>query len=181
MPPVIWINGPFGVGKTHTAHALHARWPGSFVFDPEELGYTLGRLTPPQAGHADFQEHPLWVPFVVEALTEAARLAADPIIVPMTLSDSARFTATMGGLRKNGLDIRHFTLLAPPEVVRFRLRRRFEGKDSWAGRQVENRLRALAAPQFGQHLNTLGRSVDELAEDIAAAVGLPTVPPGEAN
>lgn len=180
MPPVVWINGPFGVGKTHTAHALHARWPGSFVFDPEEIGYALRRLTPPEQRHADFQEHPLWVPFVVDALAGAARLAAGPVIVPMTLSDSARFGVVTNELMERGLDLRHFTLLAPPDVVRARLRQRLEGRDSWAGRQVEGRLRSLSAPQFGRHLNTLGKTVDELAGEIAAALGWPVVAPDEA-
>lgn len=111
MPPVIWLNGPFGVGKTHTAYALHARLQNSFVFDPEELGYALRRLTPPHARQADFQDHPLWVPFVVEALSEAARVARGPVIVPMTLSDPSRHAALIGGLRGHGLDVHHFTLL----------------------------------------------------------------------
>ena len=178
-PPVVWINGPFGVGKTHTAHALHARTPGSFVFDPEEIGFALCRLTPPEQRHADFHEHPLWVSFVVDALAEAVRLAAGPVIVPMTLSDSGRFGAVMNALRERRLDLRHFTLLAPPDVVRARLRQRLEGRDSWAGRQVENRLRSLSAPQFGRHLNTLGKTVDELAEEIAVTLHLPTSFPDE--
>jgi len=179
MPPVVWINGPFGVGKTHTAYALHVRTPGSFVFDPEEIGYTLRRLTPPEQRHTDFQEHPLWAAFVVDTLVETVRLAAGPVIVPMTLSDSARFGVVMNALRARGVDFRHFTLLAPPGVVRARLRQRLEGRDSWAGRQVEDRLRSLSAPQFGHHLNTLGKTVDELAEEIAAALHLPTISPNE--
>jgi hypothetical protein len=32
---LLWINGPFGGGKTATAHELNRRLPGSAVCDPE--------------------------------------------------------------------------------------------------------------------------------------------------
>jgi deoxyadenosine/deoxycytidine kinase len=33
---LIWLNGPFGVGKTQTAHELSRRLPTSVVCDPEQ-------------------------------------------------------------------------------------------------------------------------------------------------
>ncbi|MFC7616618.1 hypothetical protein ACFQV2_27315 [Actinokineospora soli] len=44
---LVWINGPFGGGKTQTAHELHRRWPGSVLCDPEHVGFGLHRMTPP--------------------------------------------------------------------------------------------------------------------------------------
>ncbi|GAA5154031.1 hypothetical protein GCM10023321_25230 [Pseudonocardia eucalypti] len=41
---LMWINGPFGGGKTQTACELHRRLPGSLVCDPEEVGYGLRRV-----------------------------------------------------------------------------------------------------------------------------------------
>ncbi|MGG2461054.1 hypothetical protein ACO0M4_14735 [Streptomyces sp. RGM 3693] len=32
---LLWINGPFGGGKTQTAHELQRRLPGSVLCDPE--------------------------------------------------------------------------------------------------------------------------------------------------
>jgi tRNA A37 N6-isopentenylltransferase MiaA len=32
---LLWLNGPFGGGKTQTAHELQRRLPGSIVCDPE--------------------------------------------------------------------------------------------------------------------------------------------------
>ncbi|WP_161882506.1 hypothetical protein [Deinococcus alpinitundrae] len=88
----------------------------------------------------------------------------------------------MNGWMERGLDRRHFTLPAPPDVVRERLRQRLEveDRDSWTGRQVEGRLRSLLAPQFCRYLNTLGKTVHDLAEAIAAALGWPAVAPDEA-
>lgn len=37
---IVWINGPFGVGKTTLATGLEARMPGR-VFDPEKVGFLL--------------------------------------------------------------------------------------------------------------------------------------------
>lgn len=35
---IVWLNGPFGGGKTQTAYALHRRVSGSVVCDPEHVG-----------------------------------------------------------------------------------------------------------------------------------------------
>lgn len=172
--PVIWINGPFGVGKTHTAAHLQERVSGSFLFDPEELGFTLQHLTPGSSG--DFQRHPLWVPFVLDALEHAARTAEGPVIVPMTVTDLTRHAALMGGLRNRDLSVHHFTLLAPPDVIHSRLRRRAQGRQSWAGRQVEARLSDLKHPAFATHLNTGELRISQVAQIIAARAGLTLAP-----
>ena len=44
---LIWINGPFGGGKTVTAYELRRRLPGSVVCDPEHVGFGLRRMLPP--------------------------------------------------------------------------------------------------------------------------------------
>jgi hypothetical protein len=44
---LLWINGPFGGGKSETARELHSRLPGSVICDPELLGIGLHRMLPP--------------------------------------------------------------------------------------------------------------------------------------
>ncbi|MDP9403520.1 MAG: hypothetical protein M3P85_09355 [Actinomycetota bacterium] len=39
---VVWLDGPFGVGKTVVAHALAREMPGARIVNPERVGY--GRL-----------------------------------------------------------------------------------------------------------------------------------------
>jgi hypothetical protein len=56
---LVWINGPFGVGKTHTAHEIRRRLAGSIVCDPELLGFGLHRMMPP-ALRGDFQDLEAW-------------------------------------------------------------------------------------------------------------------------
>ena len=54
-PILLWINGPFGGGKTQTAYELHRRLQGSLVCDPEHVGYGLHRMLPPTL-RGDFQD-----------------------------------------------------------------------------------------------------------------------------
>ena len=42
---LLWINGPFGGGKTATAHELNRRLPDSVVCDPEHVD--ISGLTDP--------------------------------------------------------------------------------------------------------------------------------------
>lgn len=47
---LLWINGPFGGGKTQTAHEIARRLPGSVICDPERVGFGLHRMMPPGSG-----------------------------------------------------------------------------------------------------------------------------------
>ena len=55
---IIWINGPFGAGKTTLAERLRDRRPKSLIFDPEEIGFVVKETVPiPASG--DYQDLPL--------------------------------------------------------------------------------------------------------------------------
>jgi hypothetical protein len=56
---LVWLNGPFGGGKTTTAFELQRRVPGSIVCDPEYLGYGLHRMLP-RTLRTDFQDLQAW-------------------------------------------------------------------------------------------------------------------------
>jgi hypothetical protein len=56
---LVWINGPFGGGKTQTAHEIQRRLAGSVVCDPEHLGVGLRRMTPPPL-RGNYQDIPAW-------------------------------------------------------------------------------------------------------------------------
>ncbi|WP_353095654.1 hypothetical protein [Tissierella praeacuta] len=43
---IIWLNGAFGSGKTTCAFELSRRFPNSFVYDPENIGYFIRNNTP---------------------------------------------------------------------------------------------------------------------------------------
>ena len=45
---IIWINGPFGAGKTTLAKRLRDRRSKSLIFDPEEIGFVVKKRSPCQ-------------------------------------------------------------------------------------------------------------------------------------
>ncbi|MGW0330893.1 AAA family ATPase [Streptomyces sp. NPDC003011] len=189
---LLWINGPFGGGKTQTAYELRRRLPGSVVCDPEHVGFGLRRMLPPGL-RGDFQDLVSWRQGVVEVLDLALTRHDGVVIVPMTVTDSGHFAETVGRLRGLGHDVRHFTLLAERETVLRRLRERGPGHllqyvagrnaalrgESWAVRQLDHCLERLREPEFAEHLWTDRTTVPRTADRVAVSAGLTLLPNNE--
>lgn len=169
---MIWINGPFGVGKTQTAYELHARMPGSHVYDPEEIGFTLSRTFPKQLQTGDFQDLPLWRSFNHQVLKEFAQLSDQTILVPMTLAIPQYFQEIVGALREDGFEVGHFTLLASKQTILRRLRDRGDNTNSWPAQQLDRCLDALQSKEFVSHIQVDGMSISDVAETIAQQLGV---------
>ncbi|GAB2610686.1 hypothetical protein GCM10027168_49490 [Streptomyces capparidis] len=186
---LVWINGPFGAGKTQTAYELRRRLPGSVVCDPEEVGFGLHRMTPP-ALRGDFQDFPAWRQGVYEVLDMVLGRHRGTVIAPMTVVEPANFRETVGRLRERGHDVRHFALLADRETVLRRLRERglghvagfLAGKDaplrreSFAVSHLDRCLERLRGEEFAEHVWTDRLTVPQVAERIAASAGLTLTP-----
>lgn len=177
---LLWINGPFGGGKTQTAHELHRRLPGSVICDPEHVGFGLHRMLPPTL-RDDFQDLPVWRQAVHDVLDlTLARHVTGPVIVPMTIVDRTYFAETVGRLRDGGHDVRHFALLARRETVLRRLRERGLGaslrRETFAVSKLDVCLERLGAEEFGEHIRTDDVSVPRVADTIAASAGLRPAP-----
>jgi hypothetical protein len=124
---LLWINGPFGGGKTQTAHEIQRRLPGSVICDPEHVGFGLHRMMPPPL-RGDFQDLPAWRQGVYEVLDLALTEHAGTVIAPMTVIEPTYFRETIGRLRERGHDLRHFALTSNTDsVLRGRLRRAWTG------------------------------------------------------
>ncbi|MEW2131933.1 AAA family ATPase [Streptomyces sp. NPDC005435] len=183
---LLWLNGPFGGGKTQTAHELHHRLPDSVVCDPEHLGFGLHRMTPP-ALRGDFQDIGAWRQGVFEVLDHALGAYEGTVIVPMTVVEPAYFRETVGRLRERGHDVRHFALMAERRTVLRRLRERGFGRavrflageksalrgESFAVAKLGLCLERLRGEEFAEHVWTDRLTVPEVAEHIATRVWLP--------
>ena len=173
---IVWINGAFGAGKTQVTHELRRRLGRGWVADPELVGFGLQRMLP-RTSRTDFQDEPAWRLGVRNTLHRLdADGSADPVLVPMTLVVDAYADEILDGLRGEGHDLRHVTLVASPATLRRRLRSRGP-RDTWATARVERCVTALAAPRFARHVPTDGRSLDDVVEDVAHGLGLPLVRP----
>lgn len=185
---LIWLNGPFGGGKTQTAYELARRLPGSVVSDPEEIGYGLHRALP-RAARGDFQDLAAWRAGVVETLDRALTVNDGPVIVPMTVVRDDYFAETVGRLRELGHDVRHFALLADREVVLRRLRERVVGhaaavvlgraalrQESFAVGKLDECLTALQRPEYAEHVHTDHLDIVRVADAVARSCGLTLTP-----
>jgi hypothetical protein len=172
---LLWINGPFGGGKTATAHELQRRIDLSIVCDPEYLGYGLHRMLPPEL-RSNFQNFAAWRQGVHEVLDLVARKSAGTVIVPMTVIDPGYFDQIVGRLRQGGHDVRHFSLLADRDTVLQRLRKRTFGlgirHEQWAVARLDECLAQLQDELFAEHLYTDEMSVAQVADAIARSAGL---------
>jgi hypothetical protein len=168
-PTLIWLNGAFGSGKTSLARRLVAASRDAWLLDPEEIGFRLRRAMPGTAD-PDFQTLPLWRELVLEsALAAAAEWPARFAIVPMALPEHDRFDAIVGELRRRGVAVHHFSLLATPDTLRRRLRWRLDWPRSrrWALDQMD-RFEGLRGPEFAIQIETDGRSRDQVVRTVMA-------------
>jgi hypothetical protein len=78
---LVWINGPFGVGKTATAYELCRRLPGSVVCNPDHVGFGMRRMLPPTL-RGNFQDLPVWRHSVAYLLRLTLTGYPGPVIVP---------------------------------------------------------------------------------------------------
>ncbi|MFJ8312320.1 MULTISPECIES: AAA family ATPase [unclassified Streptomyces] len=177
---LIWINGPYGGGKTQTAYELRRRLPGSTVCDPEHVGFGLHRMLPPEL-RGDFQDLRAWRQGVYEVLDLALSSCEGPVIVPMTLVEPRYFEEIIGRLRaEGGHQVDHVALLADRRLVLRRLSERGWGRglrrDGFAVRQLDRCLERLRGPEFAEHIHTDRLTVPQVADRVAASAGLRLLP-----
>lgn len=170
---IVWINGPFGVGKTQTAFELRHRIPGSVIIDPEEVGFFLSKQILPENRRPDFQDYPLWRKWVSELLAESQTHKERIVIVPMTVVSEDYFNEIIEPLKELGIRVVDFTLLAKKETIERRLKKRFDG-NAWNFQQVDRCLAGLSSDVFSNKIDTDIRDLDQVVEHILQELG-PTV------
>ncbi|GGY13731.1 MULTISPECIES: AAA family ATPase [Streptomyces] len=120
---IIWINGPFGGGKTTLAAHLHQHLEGAITTDPEEVGFLLRNSIgdhPDRRG--DFQDYPMWRELVARVCTELDRFThGGPVIAPMTLLRREYADDIFDALHKDGIEVRHLLVHADSDTIGARI------------------------------------------------------------
>ena len=176
---IVWLNGAFGAGKTTAAFELHRRLPGSFVYDPEEVGFFLRKNMPEECHTADFQDMPLWRSFNYQILKDLQGSCGGPVIVPMTLVEPAYYEEIVGRLLDEGVPVTHIVLYASRETILKRLRKRSLGRlgsEAFAVEAIGRCLDFFERPGIGTRIVTDGMSVEQVVERIAGVCGLELPP-----
>jgi chloramphenicol 3-O-phosphotransferase len=168
---IVWLNGPFGVGKTSVAASLRALLPGALIFDPEILGSILWRLVPAFRSR-EYQDNALWRWLTHEGVRLWAR-SGRVVIVPMTITNARCFAAIVERLRERTA-LRHYTLMASREDILRRVAGR--AHPGWAIERIDLSLATLTGARFQEHIDTSGRSAAQVAaiiRDRIASSGTP--------
>ena len=177
---VVWLNGPFGVGKTAVAAALRDRLPGAVVLDPEWLGAMVRFIVPAPTG--DYQDLALWRELVAGAAVATARHAGGPVIVPMSMLNAAYAREILDAVTARGAEVVHVVLHAEREALLRRIDadRDDPGARDWRRAHVDAYENAEWLRRAGTRVDasapaaTVAERVAQLLEQRAArAAGAP--------
>lgn len=106
---IIWINGPFGVGKSTLATMLAPMIDSGMIMDPEVLGAYLHRFVP-LSPTGDYQDLELWRSLTVHGITELRRIYDATVVVPMSLLNPNYIDSMLGALSTQGETLLHVFL-----------------------------------------------------------------------
>ena len=118
---IIWLNGPFGVGKTTLANRLHQEIPDSILYDPELLGDFFQENLPKAVCPEDFQDYPIWRQTTVQIIRDLATKTGQVIIVPMTVFKKEYYQEIIEQELREDMCVQHYTLVAENETILYRL------------------------------------------------------------
>ncbi|MEE1744062.1 AAA family ATPase [Streptomyces sp. NPDC048161] len=120
---IIWVNGPFGGGKTTASRLLHQQLPTSLITDPEEVGFLLRKsIGDHPSQQKDFQDYPAWRTLVAGLCAELDRQTqGGPVIAPMTLLRREYAEEIFDSLAKAGVEVHHLLLHADSDTIRARI------------------------------------------------------------
>lgn len=172
---ILWINGAFGSGKTTTAFELNRRLAGSFVYDPEQVGYFIRRNTPKIFSVGDFQDISLWREMNYKLLKMIAEQQDGTVIVPMTLVEPDYFHEIIDKLIAEGMDVRHFILYVSREELKRRIKKRsipLIRNDSFALDSIDRCVNAFDHSITNIKIYADSMSVDQIVDRIAELCGL---------
>lgn len=155
---IIWLNGPFGIGKTSLATMLHQEINNSYLYDPELLGDFLQSQLPQGICPEDFQDYSVWRQATYQIVFDLATKTDKIIIVPMTIYKKESYQEIIQRLIGDQIPLEHYILLAEKTTILERLANRVTEDNIWAKRHLDVALEAFESQIPGQKLKTDGLS-----------------------
>lgn len=174
---IIWIDGPFGAGKTTLATRLCEKRSDLLVLDPEEIGYVVKTVVAmPPSGN--YQDLPFWRRLTVQAIAELRDHYPQDIAVPMTLLNPAHRDEIFSAVRSIDSSFIHFYLNVDREILCERIvgqsmhpdESRNEQIRTWRLAQVESCLSAKASLTHETRILDSGRHDPDTLADIVLRV-----------
>lgn len=161
---IIWISGPYGVGKSTLANAMAEKMEGALLFDAEEMGNAVRGNYPDDPYGYIFEDYPLWGEFCYRLLKDIHETFHRDILVPMTLVRLGS-CEILEKLNRDGIRTHLIILEASHRSVHDRILARGEDEDCWCMENIEM-ARACSAALPGIHIQTDGMSVDALVSTV---------------
>jgi hypothetical protein len=173
---IIWLNGPFGGGKTTTAHAICDRDESIVLFDAEEVGFMLRHALNGKRPVTDFQDWPAWRSLVVATAMELATYLQCDLVIPQSVFTRTYWQELATGFASAGMRMRAFTLNVHPGEIQQRIVTddNESGAVTWRlakAMDYQNALPWLAAETT--MIETLNRTPDNIASFILEDVARP--------
>jgi hypothetical protein len=155
---ILFINGPFGVGKTTVTRLLVQKLPRAILDDPEIIGGVLHRVLGPLTKVEDYQDYTLWRRLVVGGTRLSRRVSGRTMVIPMTVRRRDVFDPLVEGLRRVDPNLWCFRLTAPRDILVGRISSDTEDKEAypWRASHLEVCPKALRDPAFGTEIRTEG-------------------------
>lgn len=163
---IIWISGPYGVGKSTLAEAMATKMENAIIFDAEEVGNAVRENYPDCPYGYIFEDYPLWGEFCYLLLKDVHEKFRKDILVPMTLLRAESYSI-IEKLLRDGIDTRLVVLEAGYQTVHDRILTRGEEEGCWCMENIElSRAGSAALP--GIHIQADGKSVENIMEELLA-------------
>jgi hypothetical protein len=163
---IIWLNGPYGVGKSTTAEAIRQIRPDTFLLDAEQVGDAIRGNLPKQFWFDEFPEYPLWRRTVAAILVQLGSQFDGDVVVPMTVLRQEYLNEIFLELESHEIQYLHVLLTADMSEVHDRILCRGETESSWCMQQIIRCQQAIAQELVGRRVSTMGREPAEIAAEI---------------